>query len=204
MSSSLELAPCPSEAASYAVEHWHYSKQIPTGRTVRVGVWEHGRFIGVVMFSRGASAPLYKHWGLPQTELCELSRIALDRHETPVSRIGAGALTILKEVTPSMRLVVSFADPHQGHHGGIYQAMNFTYLGISADVDEFYFGGKWRHTRSVSGVGSKGWLLRQHYKEQGGDLPRRRRTGKHRYAYPLDRGMRRRLNKLAQPYPVKP
>ena len=43
------------EAARFACEHWHYSKSIPMPPMVRIGVWEARRFIGVVLFSRGAS-----------------------------------------------------------------------------------------------------------------------------------------------------
>ena len=36
---------CSYEAAKYAVMHWHYSKTMPAGKTVKLGVWENGRFI---------------------------------------------------------------------------------------------------------------------------------------------------------------
>jgi hypothetical protein len=31
---------CSYEAAKYAVEHWHYSKTMPAGKTVKIGAWE--------------------------------------------------------------------------------------------------------------------------------------------------------------------
>jgi hypothetical protein len=75
------------EAAKYACENWHYSKSVPVPPLVKVGAWEEQKYIGVVMFSRGASSNLMKPYGLEQDQGCELTRIALTKHTTPVSRI---------------------------------------------------------------------------------------------------------------------
>jgi hypothetical protein len=56
----LQLDWCDHAAAKYAVEHWHYSRSLPTPPIVRCGVWEGGRFIGCVLFSRGASSHLLR------------------------------------------------------------------------------------------------------------------------------------------------
>ena len=52
---NLRLDWCSYHAAKYAVEHWHYSKTMPTPPVLNIGVWESGKFIGVVLFSRGAN-----------------------------------------------------------------------------------------------------------------------------------------------------
>jgi hypothetical protein len=41
------------EAAKYACLNWHYSGTVPVGKLVKVGAWEDGKFIGVVIFSCG-------------------------------------------------------------------------------------------------------------------------------------------------------
>ena len=64
------------EAAKHACAHWHYSKAMPATKLVKIGVWEYGKFIGVVIFSRGA-APHLGDPCLPQTDICELTRVAL-------------------------------------------------------------------------------------------------------------------------------
>ena len=117
------------EAAKYAVENWHYSKSIPKSKLVKIGVWENQKFIGVVIFSSGATPNLGSPYGLTQRECVELSRVALNKHFTPVSRILSIALKFLVNVNPKLRLVVSFADRDQSHHGGIYQATNWIYDG---------------------------------------------------------------------------
>ena len=154
MSSSVELCLdwCSHQAAKHAVEHWHYSGSLPPPPMRRIGVWETGRFVGCVLFARGASSNLLKPYGLKMTEGCELVRVALRDHWTPVSRIVAIALKILGRAEPGLRLVLSFADPAQGHHGGIYQAGGWLYLGTTASTYMYRDrAGKVWHNRMVSG-----------------------------------------------------
>ena len=44
---------CSYEAAKYAVEHWHYSRSMPVGKLLTVGVWENGEFVGAVIYAWG-------------------------------------------------------------------------------------------------------------------------------------------------------
>ena len=177
------------QAALFAVKNWHYSNLLPKGKLVKLGVFEDSKFIGVVIFSRGASPHLGTALELDQTEICELTRVALDRHKAPVSQILAICLRQLKELNPGLRCVVSFADPKEGHKGGIYQAGNWIYTGPSTEVTEFFIGGRWRHAR-------KAW-----YHAERPIAPKRTSPGKFRYYYPLDKNMARKLGKLALSYP---
>lgn len=199
---SLEIAFCSRDAAQHAVRYWHYSGCMPAGNTFRVGAWEHGRFIGCVIFSQGATGPrLAGKWGLPPTEVCELTRVALDRHEAPVSQIVAAALRLLRQRNPGLRLVISFADPVRGHHGGIYQAGGWIYTGRGEPTPEYVIHGKQWHARSVH---AKGWMQRESWLREHIDPEARRVNvpGKHRYLMPLDRGMRRQIARYALPYPA--
>src|SRR6185312_15094859 len=117
----LKLDWCSHQAAKYAVGHWHYSKRMPKSKIAKIGVWENNKFIGVVLYGVGATSDLVKAYGLRQEQGCELVRVALREHESPVTRIVAISLKMLKRAFPGLRCVVSFADPQQGHVGGIYQ-----------------------------------------------------------------------------------
>ena len=197
----LTVAPCNRKAAEYAVMHWHYSRAMPSGRLITFGVWEDGRFIGAVIYGRGATPALMSPYGLTQAQGCELVRVALTTHTAPVSQIVANTLGALRASNPGLRIVVSFADPAEGHHGGIYQAGNWFYTGTMVHKDYFVVRGKTMHPRSV---GSSGWVqslawLREHVDP---DATTATKPGKHRYVMPLDRAMRRRVRALAQPYPA--
>lgn len=183
------------EAAKFAVEKWHYSRCIPKSKLAKFGVWEDGKYIGAVIYGVGATADLVKRYGLEPIQGCELVRVALTGHKTEVSRIVAITLRLLKAKFSGLRLVVSFADPAQGHHGGIYQAGGWTFTGGSAISDEYiYLGKQWQ-----------GRAFRHKFKgmENHPNVQKVKGTSKHRYLMPLDAEMRKQIEPLAKPYPKR-
>jgi hypothetical protein len=191
----LKLDWCSHEAAKYACEKWHYSGCIPKSKLAKIGVWECGQFIGAVLFGVGATSDLVKRYGLSHTQGCELVRVALRDHVSPVSRIVSVALRILKRSFPGLRLVVSFADPEQGHVGGIYQAGGWLFCGKSAASDEYIYKGKRWQGRS----------FRNSYKgmENHPDVKIVKGSSKNRYLMPLDAEMKARIEPLRKPYPKR-
>jgi len=185
-------------AAKYACEHWHYSKTVPVGKLVKIGAWEEGEFIGVVLFALGMNKNLGSPYGLQIGECCELVRIAMRQHKTHISRILSIALKFLKEKCPGIRMIVSFADPTAGHHGGIYQATNWIYSGDSAKNFEYRIGDKRLNKRAYTGVGfdSPRMAIPK-------NAVRVNVQGKHRYLYPLDDAMRKQILPLSKPYPKR-
>ena len=207
MSSTAELRLdwCSHEAAKYAVGHWHYSKSLPPPPMVHVGVWEAGRFIGCVLFSRGANNNMLKPYGLAQTQGCELVRVALTGHSVFVTRmIVAISISFLRKQAPSLRLIVSFADPEQGHVGAIYQAGNWIYVGQNEPSIEYIGpdGRRW-HGRMVK---KQGWTTVYGKRRRvltPSECSPITRAGKHRYLFPLDSEMRAKIVPLALPYPKR-
>jgi hypothetical protein len=199
--SDLVVAPCSYEAAKFAVMNWHYSRVMPSGKLVKYGAWEDDVFVGSVIYGRGATPRLGAPYGLDQTQVCELVRVALNEHKTSVSKIIANTLRQLAKANPVLRLVVSFADSGQGHHGGIYQAGNWIYAG---DVVKTYImvNGVRTHPRSLGAKYGRGgqsisWL-RSHVDPNANNVEM---PAKHRYLYPLDKAMRRQVMSLSLPYP---
>lgn len=178
------------EAAKYACENWHYSGCLPAGKLVKVGVWESGKFVGVVLFGRGASPTLGKRFNLGQSECIELVRIALTEHDNYISRISKLANKFLLKASPGLRLIVSFADPDKGHNGGVYQAANWIYCGDSPATIELFIKGRWVHWRGG-------------FYEKNKQTKRRKMPGKHRYLMPLDDEMRKKVLPLSKPYPKR-
>lgn len=191
----LKLDWCSHEAAKYACEKWHYSGCIPKSKLAKIGIWEDGKFIGCIIFGVGATSDLVKQYGLKSEQGCELVRIALTKHDSQVSRIIAIALIILRKTFTGLRLVVSFADPTQGHHGGIYQASGWLFSGDSAASDEYIYCGKRWQGRS----------FRNSFKgmERHPDVTIVKGSSKHRYLMPLDEEMRKQVQSLAKPYPKR-
>lgn len=192
LSKKLHIAPCTYEAAKFAVEHWHYSKTMPSGKTVRFGIWEDGAFVGAIVFGSGANHMIGRPYGLTQQQVCELVRVAMREHDSPVSQALSVCLRLLKKAQAGLRLVVSYADTEQGHHGGIYQATNWIYAGRNEGGEYRRIGHKRLHARSV--------------RAKTGDATRYemvKGSPKHRYLYALDKSMRDQIQSLSQPYPKR-
>jgi hypothetical protein len=188
----LLVAPCSIEAARFAVERWHYARILPTGKANLFGAWEDGQFVGVAIYSRGASPNLGRNLGFDTLEVCELTRLALspqvDR-SWPTSAVLARSLRLVRRQNPDLSAVLSFADPVQKHVGRIYQATGWLYLGRSTPNREYRIGGRWRHVRGA-------W----HHPDRP-NAPTRIVEPKYRYGYPFTRPARRRFEAAAEPPP---
>lgn len=189
----LRLDWCSAEAARFAVEHWHYSRAVPVGKLVKIGVWEGGCFIGCVLFGRGANMHIGSPYGLNQFQVCELVRIALRSHRSSVSRIMSIATKMMSRLCVDTKLVVSYADPAQGHIGAIYQAANWIYVGTTHPIRPIILDGKKVHQRTAScRFGSVA------------NIPRATEPMmKHKYLMPLTPAMRSHVLPLAQPFPKR-
>jgi hypothetical protein len=201
---SLRLDWCSHEAAKYAVEHWHYSASMPAPPLVRIGVWESEQYIGCVLFSRGAARHIGRPFDLEQTEIVELTRVALRQHSAPVSKVLAIAVKMLRKQSPGLRLIVSYADPKEGHVGGIYQASGWAYLGEQTPTTE-YIGpdGKRWHSRMISPTGRKKVYGEYRAVWRPDQCEAIRCPAKHKYVLPLDDAMRKQIAPLSKPYPKR-
>lgn len=183
------------EATKYACEKWHYSKCMPIGNLVKIGVWEKGKFIGVIIFSHGTAKDLGTKYGFTQFECVELTRIALTKHESPVTKMVKIALKMLKTKCPKLKLVVSFADGQQGHLGGIYKGGNWLYAGY-LKTKRYY-----KDNRELSSR-----VVHQKYKT---DRTFKKRCTivegepKYRYLMPLTEETRIHIEKFRKPFPQR-
>ena len=186
-------------AAKYACENWHYSGCMPSSlqKRVAVGAWENGSFVGVVIFGHGANPSIGKPYGLTIHECVELTRVALrSSHISPVSRIVRLALQFLRKSQPGIRLIVSYADQGQGHHGGIYQAGNWLYVGSMKGVPSLLYKGKVWHAKALR-------TSHPSLKHSDSTVQKIKTGDKHKYLMPLDAEIKARILPLAKPYPKR-
>jgi hypothetical protein len=194
--------PCDWATATKAVMRWHYSKRMPRGAKLTYATFEDDRFVGVLIFGVGVG----KGTPVPSVDVrhaLELQRVALREHAAPVSQHLAAAIRRLR-AHHAIRLLVSYADPAQGHHGGIYQAAGWTYIGKSPPSKGYRAPtGEIKHSRVVTPTG---------YNRQFGETKRAWRAdvfepvtlpGKHLYLLGLDRPTRRAVALLARAYPTR-
>lgn len=197
----LHLDWCSHEAAEYAVEHWHYSGRLPSGKLLKIGVWEGSEYIGCLIYSRGSAPNIGEPFGLDQNEICELTRVALDDHDNTVTRILSISRKLLQDKCPGVKLVVSFADPEQDHLGKIYQADNWVYIGQLKSRDYIEVQGEVKHPRSCNAsynTSSIPKLKSMFGAENVQPVPV---EGKHKYVYPLTDTIQQKVKGMREPYP---
>ncbi len=196
----LKIDWCTHAAAKYAVEHWHYSRRMPKSKLAKIGVWEDDSFIGAVIFGSGACPQIARPYGLLLPEVAELVRVALRGHTTPVSRIVAIAIKYIRTQFPGLRLIVSYADPEMGHHGGIYQAGNWLYAGKTSLTEWFEVVATGERVHShVYRRGQRGRAT----KDKRLGIIRSIKVWKHKYLMPLDKEMKAQIEPLRKPYPKR-
>lgn len=171
-------------------------------------MWEDNEFKGVIVYGLGASPQIGKPYNLKQGQICELVRVALKTHTNPVSQMLALTFKELKKVSKELKLIVSYADMAENHHGGIYQATNWIYEGIKTqgEVCSFVINGKKTHLKTVSDQLSRKGLaatfsnIRKHIDPKAEKIIAK---GKHKYLMPLNKNLKKELQKLHKPYPKK-
>ncbi|MFM6281420.1 MAG: hypothetical protein ACKPKQ_00150 [Dolichospermum sp.] len=198
---NLKLDWCSYEAAKYACENWHYSKCVPAGKVAKIGVWENNKYIGCIIFGWGVNKNIGSPYRLMQTEIAELVRVALNKHSTPVTKLLSIALKLLKKQSPGLKLIISYADSGEGHHGGIYQGGNWIYEGVSLS-SELKIKGRLYHKRTVDsrfGTNNLEWIKENiDASAKWVSVP-----GKHKYLFPLTPEMKEKILPLSKPYPKR-
>jgi Ni,Fe-hydrogenase III small subunit len=179
----LKLDWCSHKAAKFACENWHYSKCMPSGKTVKIGVYENNIFIGCVIFALGANASISNLYGY---KTAELARVALTKHTTPATKIISIAIKMLSKINPNLQLLVSYADTDR-HEGIIYKAGNWVFI-EKVVAKWISINGKPTHPRSIVakyGTSSINWLQKNVDK----NAHRVDTKGKNKYIYLLKKDL---------------
>jgi|688.fasta_scaffold878444_1 hypothetical protein len=191
----MRLEKASHKAIKYACMNFHYAKSVPSTRAKVNGYSvfnDNGDWCGVIIFSGGASANMGTPYKLKFGQYAELVRMALNGKQTETSKSMAIAIKLFKKDNPLVKILISYADKGQNHLGIIYQATNwfFTEESESSGTDIFYKG-VWRHDRNLNELPKN--ILSQ--------LPKRKRSGKYKYIYPLHKSLIPLCKSLAKPYP---
>ena len=160
----------------------HYAKRIPS-ISYAFGLFKD-ELIGILTIGKPASNPLCV--GVCGKEnskyVYELNRLCVNDglEKNVLSYFVGQALKMIDN-----KILVSYADTSQNHHGYIYQATNWLYTGLSAKRKERYDkDNPQKHSKTITDGISK-----KDYK----DLAIRERPQKHRYIYFV--GNKKQVNK---------
>jgi hypothetical protein len=172
------------------IRSYHYSHTVPSGKSHYV------EFDGAyVVWSIPANNNLAKFLLGEPGNVWELSRLwAPNGHPRNLltQAISAAVGVIQRLERPD--LLVSYADPHQGHHGGIYRAASWLYHGKSDECRGWIKDGQWfarRKFHSGKTFKTKPEIEAMGYTQH--NLP-----GKERFVKPLSRKAKRRFKSVTQ------
>ena len=189
----MRLEKASHKAIKYACLNFHYAKAVPT-YSIGYSVFNDKKeWCGVVLFGGGASVNMPKKFNLRNGQYLELNRMALNGKQSETSKVLSIAMKLIKKECTTVKMLFSYADKGQEHFGTIYQATNWFYVeNIESSGMEYFFNGVWKHDR-----GRYNWGV--DFKK----LPKRKKAGKHKYIYPLDKNLLNLCQSLSKPYPKK-
>ena len=139
------------------------------------------------------AAPTNRYFGRGALEIVRLVRNP--EYRTPLSSLVSWSLRWLRR-QGRYDFAISYADSGHGHHGGIYQACSFVYVGMTK--------GHWRWQNATTGetVSNRSFEQRRPAYREGWD--KERTSPKHLYFAPLSTRKRQVLNRFQWeelPYP---
>ena len=193
----------PSSLAKNIIVKNHYSHAFPAAELC-LGFYVKEKLNAVIVYGQSASSTMKdslpgKYW-----ELVRLFSFDWAGKNMESYCIGK-SIRYIKEKYKNIKVLVSFADPEQGHDGTIYQATNWLYCGKSQPDEWYIVDGEKIHPRSM--VAKYGTRSEGKLKEMGIEFERKLLTGKHRYVYILgnnkkeNRYLKSKLKYDVLPYP---
>ena len=180
------------KAIKYACLNFHYAKVCPIISIAFSVFNDKNEWCGVIAFGYGAGANMGKSYKLNHGQYLELTRMALNGKQESTSKAMSIAIKLIKKKNPTVKLLISYADKGQNHFGTIYQATNWYFVDESiSSGNEVWYKGKWIHDRGPNMLP----------KEQREKLIYRKKSGKRKYLYPLNKTLIPLCKSLSKPYP---
>lgn len=173
----LKIVEVKSHEVKHLITEKHYAKRMPSV-SYAFALVQDGRIVGALTVGKPASPPLCVGIAGPEwsPQIYELNRLIITENESK-NVLSWFVGSVLKSLSNTPIVIVSFADDGVGHKGYVYQATNWVYTGMTAERTDKYMPGN-KHPR--------------HYTEEFAHL-RKLRTSKHRYVYVPNRKLRKRF-----------
>jgi len=167
-----------------------------------LGVYLDNKVEGVISFGNPVASRAHK--AVKNTvgkQVLELTRLWLSDRlgKNSESRVIAIALRLIKKKRRDIQWIISYADPNHGHLGTIYQATNWTYIGLTTKTEYYVLpNGKKKHTKTLNDIVKSRKNLMKIF---GNKIRIERTSGKHCYIYFLNESYRKYLIKPIRAYP---
>jgi len=146
-----EVIECPRSEVRDFIETWHYSHNINGLMSSYCFKLVDGDEIkGAMIFGKLGMANAWRKYGEQESDVLELRRLVCidDTPKNTESYFIGKCLRWLKQNT-EVKTIVSYADPNYGHQGIIYQATNFSKVGMTAKGKVILWNGKKYHDKAI-------------------------------------------------------
>lgn len=204
----IELRYCDRQLAKQICETKHYMKTYPSGSKVNISLTDNNKIVGIIVF--GYSSQTDKKinkvsYGLEKNQYLEMQRLWIsdDYGHNTESFILAKTIKKLSQ-DYDLKMIVTHAGGCKDDCGIVYQASGWLYFGASK-CNDFYKtkAGEYKNMIAPMRFGrveTKNKSFQEIGQELFGDG---QLVYAHRYfyVYPIEKSIRRRLTKLALPYP---
>lgn len=168
----------------------HYAHRMPP-ISFSFGLYDEG-LVGVCTF--GIPASRFEDLQQPY----ELNRLCVN-DGLPKNALSFFVSQCLK-LFPKNNVIVSYADPNNGHHGYIYQATNWLYTGLSVAHDNWYINGQLLHEKTI--FNQYGTNSVDQLRKMGLDVRSEKTLPKYRYFYLV--GDKKFKKSIKLKYPILP
>jgi hypothetical protein len=196
---SYKVSTIPKEQTYDWLRNKHYAHRIPS-ITYSFGLYDSiDVLVGVCCFGSPPSPSLCIGicGGGYKDIVLELNRLCIDGNG---KNLASYFVSKCFGLLPKPQIIVSYSDTSMGHHGYIYQALNFIYTGLSEERTEWRMIGSNMHSKTIC----EQYTLEE---RKGSDkFALIDRPVKHRYVYFLGnkkqvKTMKEALNYQIEPYP---
>lgn len=189
-----KVQPIPSNHTHEWILRKHYAKRLPP-ISYAFGLYEDNKKLrGVCTF--GIPASRFEDIQQPY----ELNRLVVD--EGLEKNVLSFFVSQCLKMFPRPNVIVSYADPNNGHHGYIYQATNWLYTGLSSAHHDVYINGQLLHEKSIFNMyGTNGY---DKLREKGLKVEVEKQIPKYRYLFLVGDDKWIRDIKLKLKYPILP
>lgn len=205
---NIKLSFCEREVGKKICEQKHYMKTYPQGAKVNIIMTEKNQPIGICVFgySTATNAKINKYvYGLKKEEYLEMQRLWISDNygKNTESYILSKIIKILKEKY-KIKIIVTHSGGCKDDCGIVYQSSGWLYFG-SQKCDDFYLTNKGEYKNMVAAMRFGRVQIKNKTKQEIGEElfgeGRVINSNRYLYLYPLDKSIRRRLNKIALPFP---
>jgi hypothetical protein len=170
----------------------HYLHRVPAIQFA-FGLFKEDKMVGACTY---APPPVMLNKAFQPFPTFDLNRIALVKHDER-NLVSYFISQTLKQFPVSPAVIVSYADPAEGHAGYIYQALNFVYTGKGRKTGKFMIDGQEVPYQTMTR--RYGTQSIPKLKQMGVDVKVEQTEGKHRYfTFVGDKRQRRDMLKLIQ------